>query len=214
MRVGGDHDLLPVGQCRHEHDRVDLAAVGHEPHDGCDPAAESEDQAALRLLARDVAAREVAPKAGEHDETGEVPRDAIAAFAAADLFGVTIDEKWGGLGFGEVFQRLGGLAVDSNLGWKGPEKYVATVPQVFDLWQDPQERYDLFMNNFTERTWVLVTMNEEMKRIGETYVKYPPRPSQSEVYNGPITLSSYERISHVRELLAKEGMSIPMPTGN
>ena len=48
----------------------------------------------------------------------------------------------------------GGLAVDTNLGWKGAEKYVATVPQVFDLWQDPQERYDIFMNNFTERTWM------------------------------------------------------------
>ena len=50
-------------------------------------------------------------------------------------------------------QPTGGLAVDTNLGWKGAEKYVATVPQVFDLWQDPQERYDIFMNNFTERTW-------------------------------------------------------------
>jgi hypothetical protein len=36
--------------------------------------------------------------------------------------------------------------VDSNLGWKGAEMYVATVPQVFDLWQDPQERYYIFMN--------------------------------------------------------------------
>ena len=27
------------------------------------------------------------------------------------------------------------MAVDTNLGWKGPEKYVATVPQVFDLWR-------------------------------------------------------------------------------
>jgi hypothetical protein len=54
---------------------------------------------------------------------------------------------------GDNGQATGGLAVDSNLGWKGAEKYVATVPQVFDLWQDPQERYDLFMNNFTERTW-------------------------------------------------------------
>src|SRR4029434_5048617 len=27
----------------------------------------------------------------------------------------------------------GGLAVDSNQGWKGPEKYVAMVPRVFDL---------------------------------------------------------------------------------
>jgi arylsulfatase A-like enzyme len=49
--------------------------------------------------------------------------------------------------------KTGGLAVDSNLGWKGAESYVATVPQVFDLWQDPQERYDIFMNNYTERTW-------------------------------------------------------------
>jgi arylsulfatase A-like enzyme len=48
--------------------------------------------------------------------------------------------------------KTGGLAVDSNLGWKGAEAYVATVPQVFDLWQDPQERYDIFMNNYTERT--------------------------------------------------------------
>ena len=40
-----------------------------------------------------------------------------------------------------------------NLGWKGPRSYVAIVPQIFDLWADPQERYDLFMNNFTEKTW-------------------------------------------------------------
>ena len=35
---------------------------------GHDPAAETEDQAALRQLAREVAAREVAPRAAEHDE--------------------------------------------------------------------------------------------------------------------------------------------------
>jgi len=51
---------------------------------------------------------------------------------------------------GDDGAATGGLAVDSNLGWKGPDKYVATVPQVFDLWADPQERYDIFMNNFTE----------------------------------------------------------------
>ena len=48
---------------------------------------------------------------------------------------------------------------------EGAEKYVATVPQVFDLWQDPQERYDIFMNNYTERTWTLVTMNEAVKKL-------------------------------------------------
>jgi arylsulfatase A-like enzyme len=57
----------------------------------------------------------------------------------------------------------GGLAVDSNLGWKGAESYVAVVPQLFDLWQDPQERYDIFMNNYTERTWMLVTIGETVR---------------------------------------------------
>src|SRR3546814_2315364 len=59
----------------------------------------------------------------------------------------------------------GGLAVDTNQGWKGPEKYVATVPQVFDLWADPQERYDIFMNNYTERTWTLVTINQSIREL-------------------------------------------------
>jgi hypothetical protein len=38
---------------------------------------------------------------------------------------------------GDDGKATGGLAVDSNLGWKGAEKYVATAPQIFDLWQDP-----------------------------------------------------------------------------
>jgi arylsulfatase len=115
---------------------------------------------------------------------------------------------------GDNGMATGGLAVDSNLGWKGPEKYVATVPQVFDLWQDPQERYDLFMNNWTERTWTLVTINEEMRKLVKTYVDYPPRKLQSEGYSGPITLTQYQRFQYIRDMLKNEGISIPLPTGN
>ncbi len=115
---------------------------------------------------------------------------------------------------GDNGMATGGLAVDSNLGWKGPEKYVATVPQVFDLWQDPQERYDLFMNNWTERTWTLVTINEEMRKLVKTYIDYPPRKLQSEGYSGPITLTQYQRFQYVRDMLKNEGISIPLPTGN
>jgi len=108
----------------------------------------------------------------------------------------------------------GGLSVDTNLGWKGAEKYIATVPQIFDLWQDPQERYDLFMNNFTERTWMAVPMNSEVRALMATYVKYPPRKLQSMGYDGPITLSNYQKFQWVREQLQKEGVNLPMPTGN
>jgi arylsulfatase len=115
---------------------------------------------------------------------------------------------------GDDGASTGGLAVDSNLGWKGAEKYVATVPQVFDLWQDPQERYDIFMNNYTEHTWILVTINAETKDLMKTYVQYPPRKLQSETYTGPITLTQYERFQYVRDALAKDGFNLPMPTGN
>jgi len=115
---------------------------------------------------------------------------------------------------GDDGASTGGLAVDTNLGWKGASKYVATVPQVFDLWQDPQERYDLFMNNFTERTWMGVVMEQELKKLMATYVEYPPRKLQSYGYTGPITLSNYERFQWIREQLRKEGIALPLPTGN
>ena len=115
---------------------------------------------------------------------------------------------------GDDGAKTGGLAVDSNLGWKGAETYVATVPQVFDLWQDPQERYDIFMNNYTERTWTMITISDAIKKLMATYVKYPPRKLQSESYSGPVTLTNYQRFQWVRDQLAKEGVSIAMPTGN
>jgi arylsulfatase len=115
---------------------------------------------------------------------------------------------------GDNGQETGGLAVDSNLGWKGADKYVATVPQVFDLWQDPQERYDLFMNNFTERTWTMVAISDSIKKLMTTYIKYPPRKLQSMTYTGPLTISEYQRFQSVREVLEKEGVHIPLPTGN
>ncbi len=115
---------------------------------------------------------------------------------------------------GDGGQATGGLAVDTNLGWKGPQKYVATVPQVFDLWADPQERYDLFMNNFTERTWTLVTISEAMEKKMKTYAQYPPRKLQSQSYTGPVELSDYFRFQQVREQLHQEGIQIPIPTGN
>lgn len=115
---------------------------------------------------------------------------------------------------GDNGASTGGLAVDTNLGWKGAEAYVATVPQIFDLWQDPQERYDIFMNNYTEHTWTLVTINEAIKELMQTYLKYPPRKLQSEGYSGPITVTQYQRFQYLREQLAEDGFNITLPTGN
>ncbi|MCB1486951.1 MAG: arylsulfatase, partial [Bauldia sp.] len=108
----------------------------------------------------------------------------------------------------------GGLAVDTNLGWKGAEAYVATVPQVFDLLADPQERYDIFMTTFTESTWTMVSANDAITALMKTYIKDPPRKLQSESYSGPITLTQYQRFKYIQDALAKDGFSIGLPTGN
>jgi alkylation response protein AidB-like acyl-CoA dehydrogenase len=69
---------------------------------GVDPMHEDADQTALRDLARQIAAREVGPRASEADESGELPWEAVKALAVADLFRVTIGTEWGGLGLGDV----------------------------------------------------------------------------------------------------------------
>jgi len=102
----------------------------------------------------------------------------------------------------------GGLAVDTNIGWKGPKKYVATVPQVFDLWSDPQERYDIFMTTFTEKTWAVPSFAIEVNKLMKTYAKFPPRKKQSQTYAGPITLTDYERYTHIKEQLEKQGFNL------
>jgi len=70
------------------------------------------------------------------------------------------------------------------------------------------------MNNYTEHTWTLVTVGVAVKELVQTYLKYPPRKQQSEAYSGPITLGQYERFEHVRDMLAKQGVNITLPTGN
>lgn len=109
---------------------------------------------------------------------------------------------------GDDGAQTGGLAVDSNLGWKGAEKYVATVPQIFNLLGDPQERYDLFMNNFTETTWLAPVMGMQLEGIMKTYAQYPPRKLQSEGYTGPITISAYERMESVKQQLKNYNIDI------
>jgi arylsulfatase len=112
---------------------------------------------------------------------------------------------------GDDGAHTGGLAVDSNLGWKGPEKYVATTPQIFDLLADPQERYDILMNGFTENTWAAPIMGERVNELMKSYVKYPPRKLQSETYTGPITITNYQKFQWLRDQLKKDGFTLGLP---
>jgi arylsulfatase len=109
---------------------------------------------------------------------------------------------------GDNGAMAGSDAPSSELGWRGSEKYVATVPAIYDLWQDPQERYDLFMNSFTEKTWTLPVFNKAIAELMKTYEIDPPRKLQSEVYTGAMTIERFRKIGEIKEYLAKKGIDL------
>lgn len=96
-----------------------------------------------------------------------------------------------------------------ELGWRGDETYVATVPAIYNLWQDPQERYDLFMNSFTEKTWTLVIFNKATQDLMKSYVDYPPRPLQSEGYMGPLSITKFRTLEQAKKLAKQKGITLP-----
>ncbi len=101
---------------------------------GQDPFAEDDDQQALRKLARDVAERDLAPNARHWDETEEFPQGSWDAIRKAELFGITIDERYGGMSMGDVeaaivLEELARVDVSSailaQLTFNGPPRAIA-----------------------------------------------------------------------------------------
>ncbi|MBN3037828.1 MAG: acyl-CoA dehydrogenase [Candidatus Omnitrophica bacterium] len=80
----------------------------------------NEQQIMIRDLARQIAQEKIRPKAAEYDEQEKFPWDIMEVLAQSDLFGVYIDEKYGGSGGGvmelaiateELSKACGGIAV-------------------------------------------------------------------------------------------------------
>ena len=58
----------------------------------------TEEQERTRKMARELAAKEIAPIAAEIDETGQFPREVMEKMAEAGLFGILIPPPFGGAG--------------------------------------------------------------------------------------------------------------------
>jgi alkylation response protein AidB-like acyl-CoA dehydrogenase len=57
----------------------------------------TDDQRAIRDLAREIADREIRPVAAEYDRTAEFPWPIVRKLAEADLYGVFVDDAYGGI---------------------------------------------------------------------------------------------------------------------
>jgi arylsulfatase len=71
-----------------------------------------------------------------------------------------------------------------RVGWKGAAEYTNIVPELYDLWQDPGERYDIFMTSWAEKTWQAPQMGAKALSLLPTYQQYPNRAVQSAGLSG------------------------------
>jgi alkylation response protein AidB-like acyl-CoA dehydrogenase len=60
----------------------------------------TEEQQMVQDMCRQIAQEKIKPVREKYDETGEFPWDIVKIMAEADLFGVSIEEKYGGMGLG------------------------------------------------------------------------------------------------------------------
>ncbi len=80
----------------------------------------TEEQVMIRDLCRQITEEKIKPVAAEYDKTGEFPWDVLKVIAQSDLFGVNIEEQYGGMGGGvmelciateEFSKGCGGIAL-------------------------------------------------------------------------------------------------------
>ena len=80
----------------------------------------TEEQEMIRDLSRQITDEEIRPVAAELDRTGKFPRGVMNVMAKSDLFGLYIEEKYGGMGGGimevciateEFSKGCGGIAI-------------------------------------------------------------------------------------------------------
>ncbi|MCM8814903.1 MAG: acyl-CoA dehydrogenase family protein [Candidatus Omnitrophica bacterium] len=60
----------------------------------------NEEQRMIQTLAREIAETRIKPKRAYYDETEEFPWEIVKILAQSDLFGIYIEEKYGGMGLG------------------------------------------------------------------------------------------------------------------
>jgi len=80
----------------------------------------TEEQLMIKELCAQIAEEKIKPVREHHDETGDFPWDIVKIFAESDLFGVSIEEEYGGMGGGvletvimveELSKACGGISL-------------------------------------------------------------------------------------------------------
>lgn len=70
------------------------------------------------------------------------------------------------------------------------------------------------MDTYTERARTLVTNDRRGEEKMKSYLRHAPLELEGVVYASRIAITADQRIGRVRELLGKDGFTLPLPTCN
>lgn len=99
----------------------------------------TEEQLAIREMARDFAMREVLPVADELDPVaGEIPMELRRKMADVGFFGILIPEEYGGLGLGVLEYAL--VTEELSRAWMSVASIIARSQQFTEGWDEQMRR--------------------------------------------------------------------------
>ena len=52
-------------------------------------------------------------------------------------------------------------------------------------------------------------MGQQLQKITDSFVKYPPRPVQSETYAGPMSITRFRTIQEAKKLMKQKKIELP-----
>src|ERR687886_961223 len=113
----------------------------------------TDEQKALRALAREFAEKEIRPRAAEYDERSTHPADVIAKAHELGLMNVHIPEEYGGLGL----PGFEGMLIGEQLSWGCSGMAVSIVANTLGA-----APLLLFGTEEQKRTWIAPLVDEPM----------------------------------------------------
>jgi alkylation response protein AidB-like acyl-CoA dehydrogenase len=143
----------------------------------------TEEQREIRDLVRTVARERIAPRAAEIDEKAEFPWDMVELFREHDLFGLAVEERYGGTGVGALMLLVAVEEVSKACATSGLILAVQELGVLALKLAGSDEQKDRFLPKLATGEWIgayaltepgsgsdSAAMRTEARKDGDSYV--------------------------------------------
>lgn len=144
----------------------------------------TEDERHIRQLARDVAEREIAPRALKHDLDGTFVRDSIDALAESGLLGINIPKEYGGLGGSRLSTVIALEAISAACGSTGASYCFHILCTHWIVGAGPENLRQEYLPGLAKNKLGALSLNERVKLFFEPFETNHKEQNDHYVLNG------------------------------